>query len=348
LNQKSYKISVLKKFLILIQLFVLSSSFIYAQQDAQYYFNQGNKKFIQSEYKDALDNYDEAVRLDSSMYYAYVSRAEVKTELGMYDSALQDYEQYRIIVNSLNLLEDPGIVRQMNDLEKIKSEGGAAIANQGPSSYETYEATSEDSASGPIVSFNEERWENALNYNPDDLRALFLKGNYQYQNGNYPQALGAFNKAISLDQSIFNLFNARGYVRLKMNDLYGALDDFNKALSLQNNEYFSLVGRGEVQSKLRNYDQSIVDYSKAIQLEPNQYPGYYGRAISWFKMKNFPKSIDDFSQTIQIKSNHAKAFFNRGLARYNLEETDLACADWQQSNTLGHNKAYDYIKSYCK
>ena len=91
-----------------------------------------------------------------------------------------------------------------------------------------------------------------------------------------------------------------------------------------------------------------MDYSKAIQVSPNDYPAYYGRAISWFKMKNFPKAIDDFSQTIQIKPNHAKAFFNRGLARFNIEETKMACADWQQSNSLGHSKAFDYMQNYCK
>lgn len=348
LPQKPIKTFILKKFILLISISVFNVLLIYGQQDALYFYNQGNKKFIQSDYKEALENYNQAINLDSTMYYAYVSRAEVKTELGMYDSAMQDYSQYRVIINSLNLLEDPGIVQQMQELEKIKGEGGSVMATQAPSSYDTYEPVAENSESDPVVSFSSDRWENALSYNPEDLRALFLKGNYQYQNGNYPQALSAFNKAISIDQSIYNIFNARGYVRLKMNDLYGALDDFNKALSLQENEYFSLVGRGEVKSKLRNYDASILDYSTAIQIKPNEYPAYYGRAISWFKMKNFPKAVEDFSQTIQIKSNHAKAFFNRGLAQYNLEETAKACADWQQSNTLGHSKAYDYIKSYCK
>jgi len=339
----------LKKIITLFLLLILCLSPVIGQQDAQYFYNQGNKKFIQSDYQGALSSFNKAIELDSSMYYAFVSRAEVQTELGMYDAAMEDYEKYRTTIQSLNLLEDPAVIRQMEDLQKIKEDGGSFFSDQNVSSYETYEGVNENSESNASFNVNYSgRWENALDYNPEDLRALFLKGNYMYQNGNYNQALKTFNKAILLDRSIHNLFNARGYVKLKLNDLYGALDDFNSALSLEKNEYFSLVGRGEVKSKLRDYNASIEDYSRAIQINANQYPAYYGRAISWFKQKNFAKAIDDFSQTIQIKPNHAKAFFNRGLARYNVEDTKAACVDWQQSNSLGHSKAYDYIRSYCK
>ena len=60
---------------------------------AQPYNNQGVAKYNLGQYREAIADYDQALRLDPNHAEAYHHRGIVKHNLGLYGEAIADYDQ---------------------------------------------------------------------------------------------------------------------------------------------------------------------------------------------------------------------------------------------------------------
>jgi len=60
---------------------------------AQAYFNRGNAKAALGAYAAAIEDYDEALRIDPNFKAAYNNRGSAKYKLGAYAAAIEDYDE---------------------------------------------------------------------------------------------------------------------------------------------------------------------------------------------------------------------------------------------------------------
>jgi tetratricopeptide (TPR) repeat protein len=74
-------------------------------KDANAYNNRGNSKYNLGRYQEAIEDYNEAIRLDPKHEYAYNSRGYCYFKLGYWQKAIEDYDK-QIGLNGADY--DPG------------------------------------------------------------------------------------------------------------------------------------------------------------------------------------------------------------------------------------------------
>jgi tetratricopeptide (TPR) repeat protein len=152
------------------------SKFLPVSSQADSYIIQGNGKFDLGDYKGAIADYNEAIRLNpnaSSTYITYSLRGSVKYLLGDYEGAIADY----------------------NEAIRLNHNYANAYLNRGRSKF------SLDDPKGAIADYNE-----AIRLNPNDLNTYITyiqRSLAKYQLGEYEGAIDDCNEAIHLNPDFY-------------------------------------------------------------------------------------------------------------------------------------------------
>lgn len=186
-----------------------------------------------------------------------------------------------------------------------------------------------------------------LTKQPDNGKALLLKGFNLKEKGDTIAAIKTFQKAVEYDQQFFDAYMQLGVLFQAKNDKL-ALEYFNNALRIKPNAQDALYGRGlwyqdhnEInkaiqdytsiiqinpasknahfnlgyihQSMLKVYDEAAKHYSRAIDADPAYVEAYYNRGICYETLGNIPMARPDFEKAIELKPDYAPA--KEALAR---------------------------------
>jgi tetratricopeptide (TPR) repeat protein len=122
-----------------------------------------------------------------------------------------------------------------------------------------------------------------------------------------------YNTAIEKNPKFADAFFARGNVKMKLQDYYGAIADFTSCISFNENNIEAYFNRGKAKQFLQAYEDAINDCTKIIQIHP--------------------KNVD--------------AYFMRGVLRIEFGDLKNGCLDLSKAGELGDLKAYEMIKEKC-
>ena len=108
--------------------------------------------------------------------------------------------------------------------------------------------------------------------NPIQAWAWFNRGQLKYMDGDYAEAITAFNQAIRLNSKIANYYNSRGLAKYSNGDYKGAIEDYEKAIGLIPDflsPYEGLanayIDQGDKKHRSGNYDAAVADFTKIIK-----------------------------------------------------------------------------------
>jgi tetratricopeptide (TPR) repeat protein len=182
----------------------------------------------------------------------------------------------------------------------------------------------------------------ALRRNPDNAKALRLRGYGYKQRKEYERATLDYDKAVLLEPN-----NEQNYIARKY--FYEELEKFDKAaedqtailrLHLKNNpgdaerlieDYQTRAG---FYVKSRDFDNAIKDYTEIIRLKPNSAYGYPFRANAFRDKGDFENAVKDYSEVIRLEPYEANHYYLRASAYRRLGKTDLADADERKFREL--------------
>jgi len=119
-----------------------------------------------------------------------------------------------------------------------------------------------------------------LAINPDDIGALYRRGQVYASKGAYALALKDFDHVIQLNPKDVEALNNRCWVRTVVGDLQAALKDCNEALRLRPNFVDALDSRGLVNLKSGAIKNAIADYDAALKINPRLTSSLYGRGLA--------------------------------------------------------------------
>jgi hypothetical protein len=119
-----------------------------------------------------------------------------------------------------------------------------------------------------------------LTDNPEDVGALYRRGQVYASKGAYMAALKDFDATIKLNPKDVEAFNNRCWVRTVTGDLAGALKDCNEALRLRPNFVDALDSRGLVNLKNGQSKNAIADFDAALKINPQLTSSLYGRGLA--------------------------------------------------------------------
>ncbi|NMG09484.1 tetratricopeptide repeat-containing serine protease family protein [Brasilonema sp. UFV-L1] len=163
------------------------------------FFIQAGDKYYKNNYKGAIADLSEAIRLNPNYALAYYNRGNVRRELGDKQAAIADYNQaLRINPNYTDAYYGRGYVR--SDLGDKQ---------------------------GAIADYNQ-----ALRINPNYANIYQNRGNARADLGDKQGAITDYSQALQINPNYANAYYNRGVTRAELGDKQGGIADLQKAADL--------------------------------------------------------------------------------------------------------------------
>lgn len=244
------------------------------------YNNRGNVYCEQSQFTNAISQFDRALVLNPRFAPAYYNRARAYDAMGQKVDAISDYTR------AIEL--DPKF--------------GAAYNNRGRAyaiSRELAKAISD--------------FDKAIQIDPRWAMAYYNRANAYMQKGNMDQALLDCTKAIEIDPKLAPAYSNRGLLYWCKGEYDRAIWDYDKAIELNPGDAKAYSSRGFTYAAKGEYDRAISDYMKAIQLYPRYSEAYYNLGNACLNKGNYNQALVSYSKAIEINPKYAEAYGSRGL-----------------------------------
>jgi tetratricopeptide (TPR) repeat protein len=202
-------------------------------QEAVYSY-RGNSYLFRSDYKRAIADFNQALKLKSDYVKAYNNRARVYSEQGKYSEAIADLNQ---------------ALKLKSDYVKAYNNRGIVYKNQG----KYIEA---------IADYNQ-----ALKLNPDYVPAYNNRGIVYKNQGKYIEAIADYNQALKLNPDYVPAYNNRGNAYASQGNITQAIADFDQALKLNPDFALAYYNKARVYSLDGKINKAIENLQRAIDLD---------------------------------------------------------------------------------
>jgi DNA-binding helix-hairpin-helix protein with protein kinase domain len=237
------------------------------------YYNQGNAYYKVGDYEGAIENYNQALRLNPKDAQAYLNRGNARLEIAQHSGDPDRVYKAAIADFSRSLV--------------LKPNRGEAYLGRGMVRYEIaqYSKNPDRDYQLAIDDFNQ-----ALRLAPQVAKAYVKRGNVRYKlaqykgdlNAGYKVAIGDFNKALSLNPQEAEAYLKRGIIRYELAQYNGhsdraAVEDLQTAAKLflkQGNIEEYQLALGNICVALdKNCDSFLRNPEKFILSVPQSTPG---------------------------------------------------------------------------
>jgi len=265
------------------------------------YLERGRGYAAKGDYDQAVEQYNEALKLDPKYAVAYNNRGNVYRDKKDYIAAIADYNQ------AIKL--DPKFALPYNDrgyANYLKKDYDRAIADYGE----------------------------AIKLDPKNALAYNRRGSVYYERKNYDRAIADYGEAIKLDPKNAVAYYSRGNVYRDNSDLTRAIADYSEAIKLAPKYAWAYNNRGNAHFGNKDYDRAIADYDEAIKLDPKYTWAYNNRGNAYFGKKGYDRAIADYDEAIKLDPKYVVAYASRGLAKEALGRKAEAIADFNKAQSI--------------
>ena len=97
-----------------------------------------------------------------------------------------------------------------------------------------------------------------------------------------------------------------------------------------------------------DFKKAIEHYNKALEFKPDLIFALKMRAACKMFTNDNKGALIDYNKLIKGDPNNNEVYFNRAVCKTNLKMIESACLDFNKAKALGHKRAIEWIKKYCK
>ncbi|QOZ50345.1 caspase family protein [Bradyrhizobium sp. CCBAU 53338] len=149
--------------------------------------------------------------------------------------------------------------------------------------------------------------------NPDDVNALYRRGQVYASKGAYRLAIKDFDDTLRINSKDVEALNNRCWTRTVVGDLQGALKDCNEALRLRPNFVDALDSRGLVNLKSGAVKNAIADFDAALKINPRLTSSLYGRGVAKQRNGSAQEGGLDIANAKAMDPNIVQEFASYGV-----------------------------------
>jgi tetratricopeptide (TPR) repeat protein/S1-C subfamily serine protease len=198
-----------------------------------------------------------------------------------------------------------------------------------------------------LTSINQVRTNIPVPNNASSAEQWIEYGNQLYRLGKYPQAISAFDRAITLQPNSLDGYYGKGLALGRNKDFSAALVAFDKTIALvpsgsQSKFYYIWKYRSIVLRDLGDFKEALIAVSEAIRLEPEDIPTVSEKAQLLAKLGDKKGAIFDCDVAIRINPQLAEAYNNRGNAKSALGDKKGAIVDYDTTIRINPQFASAY------
>ena len=276
------------------------------------FIDRGFDKKMLGDYKGAIFEYTQAIRLAPDYDFFYMLRGEAKYSLRQYAAAIADYD------TAIRLAPDDALAYHNR---------GNAKCNLG----QHFAAISD--------------YDTAIRLKPDYASAYYNRGIAKRNLGQHFAAISDYDSAIRLDPDYASAYINRGNAKCNLGQHFAAISDYDTAIRLDPDDASAYINRGNAKADLGQHRAAISDYDTAIRLKPDSAYAYYNRGIAKRNLGQHFAAISDYDTAIRLKPDYASAYYNRGIAKYKLGRTSSAKRDFQTALKLAEQAGDESFKA---
>jgi tetratricopeptide (TPR) repeat protein len=163
-----------------------------------------------------------------------------------------------------------------------------------------------------------------------------------YTVARYPQAILAFDRAVSLAPNMADGYLMRGRAYAGDGKIDRAIADFGKAIEARPGDTQALLGRGRCWLELKDFRAAIADADRAIAVDSRFSAAYNLRGVSVRGLGDAKKAIPDLTRAIELSPDSFN-YFQRGATYQMLGEHRLALEDFDQMIAIQPDAASAYF-----
>jgi tetratricopeptide (TPR) repeat protein len=234
------------------------------------------EKYEKKDFRGALVEYNQAIKLDPNYADVYYSRGAIRYELGDKQGAIADY----------------------NQAIKINPNYAKAYYNRGLASYELGDKQ------GAIADYNL-----AIKLDPKYADAYIGRGTARYKLEDKQGAITDYNQAIKINPTSAEAYYNRGLVRDDLRDKQGAMNDYTQAIMINPNDADAYYNRGFVRYHLGDKQGAITDYTQAIKINPNYAYAYNNRGAIRYQLGDKQGAIQDLQKAGELHKQQGNDVF---------------------------------------
>jgi tetratricopeptide (TPR) repeat protein len=162
-------------------------------------------------------------------------------------------------------------------------------------------------------------------------------GNAHFLEGQYKEAITAYDKSINLAPNSAEAFCNKGAALCQLKCYDEAILALNMSLQLQPTFAEAWHNRGMVLERMGNYAEAEKSYIRALQLHPNSTDTYLSLGTASYSAGNYQKALESNEQLLKIKSDSYEALNNRGTALKALGRLAEAIDSFDQALQINPN-----------
>ncbi|NCA76490.1 MAG: tetratricopeptide repeat protein [Alphaproteobacteria bacterium] len=266
-------------------------------------------------WKDDLTLWNDVIKKDPAVEYAYNNRGIVLMNQERYDESVSDFTR-AIELNPVYpiVFLNRGIARSR------QNKHAEAIAD----------------------------FDQAINLKPENPEAWFNRGVALRNVGRNEEALRDFQRTLELKPQFPMAYYNRGTLYMNLKRYPEAIVDFTNAIKADPAFADSYLNRGVAHMIGNEKMEALQDFNKAIDLKPGFINAYYNRGNYYLSEKKYREAIADYTHAIELKTDYSAAYYNRGLAAFYEGNKQAACDDFKKAATLDFTPAKTAISQLCE
>jgi tetratricopeptide (TPR) repeat protein len=106
------------------------------------------------------------------------------------------------------------------------------------------------------------------------------------------------------------LYNTWGLIKLERGDLLAALQMFQRALELDDSIFEAQMNFGQITLSFRGYRDAKQAFTRAVQLKPKNYDAIVGLGAALRGLEEFEAAEKQYKKAIELEPNRPDAYFN--------------------------------------
>lgn len=298
------------------------------------YFHMGISQGKKYKQKDALKSFSKAIDINPKYWQALHNRGATSLVLGRKKQALQDFKRVlKLHENAETHLEIGNLLQEKGKEKTALSHYSKAIQLNQTFAYAYYQRGKIYDKNGNYVKASKD-YKKAMNLSP----VLAIKVSALYDK----------SKSYIKQQALIHLEIGQDYQ--KYGELDEAMINYNKALSLNYSLYLAFFHKGQIYHLKGKYKNAMNNYRKAIKIEKENPYIYMHRAITFIKVKKYNKALNSIELALKNDPNLPDAYLIRGKAYEGLAQGKktpylrMALQSYDLAVKLLPSKSHYYIK----
>jgi tetratricopeptide (TPR) repeat protein len=258
---------------------------------ASIYFNRGVAYYGLKQYRRAIQEYTQAVRINPRFVAAYNNRGNVYRDLKQYRRAIQDYDEaLRLNPKNADAYGNRGYVYTIIGQRQLAIRDFYMLLRLRPGDRFARLSLQRLGVKPPPVTSV------PADYKSDEK--ICVEGNGRAQINACTRVLQA-DKLGARGRAIIYSNRGNSYAALKQ--YRRAMQDYNESLRLNPKDAYAYINRGSAYHGLKQYRRAIKDYNASIRLNPGIYQAYGNRGLAYEELGQNHLAIRDFRKAVKLR-----------------------------------------------